>query len=95
MAMPLLDAQDLQAIAVLATVTGQTVGAEAPATLRLRELMRDPTLGRYRAAEEAFDALEPELRLRIARSAPGMARRRMRHANLPGLLAALQRAADR
>jgi hypothetical protein len=95
MAVPSLDAQDMQAIAVLATATTQTVGTEAPVTLRLRELLREPSQAAYRAAEDAFEALGPEVRRRIAGAAPILARRRMRHANLPGLLAALQRAAHR
>jgi hypothetical protein len=95
MAIPTLDARDMQAIAVLATATTQTMGAEAPVTLRLRELLREPSQEGYRAAQEAFDALGPELRRRIANAAPILARRRVRHANLPGLLAALQRAAHR
>jgi len=85
--------QDVKAVAVLATATVNIVGRDAPIVVSLQRLLRERNRASYDAAVRAFDDLGPELRHQIARTAPGIARRKVRTKNLPGLLRALNRLA--
>jgi hypothetical protein len=91
----LLDAQDVKAVAVLATAAVHVVGRDAPVVASLQRLLRERNRASYDAAVEAFDKLGAEVRDRIARSAPSVARRKAKTKpkNLPGLLRALNRMA--
>jgi hypothetical protein len=89
----LFDAQDVKAVAVLATATVHVVGRDAPVVASLQRLLRERNRASYDAAVEAFDGLGAEVRDRIARSAPSVARRKLKTKTLPGLLRALNRMA--
>lgn len=97
MANRLFDAQDVKAVAVLATATVHVVGRNAPVVASLQRLLRERNRASYDAAVEAFDKLGVDVRDRIARSAPSVARRKLKLKSkpnsLPGLLRALNRTA--
>lgn len=88
---PMLNEQDRKAVAVLATATMHVVGPNAPVVTRLQQLLRDRSHASYEAAAQSFDTLGAEIRERIARTAPGVARQKARASNLTGLLGALNR----
>jgi hypothetical protein len=87
----LLDEEDTRAVAVLATATMHVVGRDAPVVASLRQLLRDRSHTSYEAAARRFDGLGPDIRQRIAASAPTVARRKLKGPNLPGLLGVLNR----
>jgi hypothetical protein len=86
-----LDEDNARAIAVLATATMRHVGRDAPVVVGLQRLLRERSKAAYEAACDSFDALDPGMRMCIAQAAPGIARRRVRHPNLRGLLGAINR----
>jgi hypothetical protein len=86
-----LDENTAKAVAVLATATMRQLGRETPVVGALQRLLRDRTQAAFHAACATFDALDAATRERIARTAPGIARRRLKPTNLPGLLGALNR----
>ena len=93
MANRMFSAQDAKAVAVLATATVNIVGRNAPVVASLQRLLRERYRASYDAAVQAFDDLGPDVRHRIASSAPGIARRKVKAKNLPGLLRVLNRLA--
>lgn len=86
-----LDKEGAKAVAVLATATMRVLGREAPVVVSLQRLLHDRTRRSYDLACASFDTLDAETRRRIAQSAPGVARRRLKQTNLPGLLGVLNR----
>jgi len=90
-----LDRDDAKAVAVLATATMRQLGRDAPVVASLQRLLRERSRDAYDDACETFDELDPDVRERIAQSAPIIARRRLRAKRPPptltGLLGALNR----
>jgi hypothetical protein len=90
-----LDQDGAKAVAVLATATVRQLGRAAPVVSRLQRLLRERSRDAYDDACDSFDSLEPEVRERIAESAPVIARNRARNRRPPptlgGLLGVLNR----
>jgi hypothetical protein len=86
-----LDEDSARAVAVLATATMRQLGRDAPVVAGLQRLLRERSQAAYDAACVSFDTLDPVMRDRIAETAPGIARRKVKQTNLPGLLGVLNR----
>jgi hypothetical protein len=86
-----LDEDGAKAVAVLATATVRILGRDAPVVTSLQRLLRERSERSYDLACASFDALDATTRRRIAQSAPGVARRRLKQTSLPGLLGVLSR----
>jgi hypothetical protein len=91
-----LDEKNAKAVAVLATAAVRQLGRNSPVVSRLQRLLRERTRDAYEQACVSFDMLTPDVRGRIAETAPTIARGRLRlkrspQPTLSGLLGALNR----